>query len=75
MARDAVYSLFTQVSQNPRLKAQPMEKFRKDLLKSAKEFHERFIEQFDAPEVRHDLGLAYLRLADIERELSDYAAA
>ncbi|HEV2946458.1 MAG TPA: serine/threonine-protein kinase, partial [Gemmataceae bacterium] len=33
MARDAVYSLFTQVSQNPRLKAQPMEKFRKDLLK------------------------------------------
>jgi serine/threonine protein kinase len=75
MARDAVYSLFTQVSQNPRLKAQPMEKFRKDLLKSAKEFQERFIEQFDAPEVRHDLGLAYLRLADIERELSDYAAA
>jgi serine/threonine protein kinase len=76
LARDAVYSLFTQVSQNPRLKAQPMESFRKDLLRIAKDFHERFInEQFDAPEVRHDLGLAYLRLADIERELGEFSDA
>jgi tetratricopeptide (TPR) repeat protein len=75
MARDAVDRLFTKVSQNPKLKAQPMEKFRRDLLKTAKEFHERFIEQFDAPGVRHDLGLAYLQLAEIDRELSDYPAA
>src|SRR5262249_631659 len=59
-ARDAVDRLFTKVSQNPQLNAQPMEKFRRDLLRSAKEFHERFIqEQSQAPEVRHDLGLAH----------------
>jgi serine/threonine protein kinase/tetratricopeptide (TPR) repeat protein len=76
MARDAVDQLFTQVSQSPKLKAQPMEKFRKDLLKSAKNFYERFIhEQFNAPSVRHDLALAYQRLAEIDRELGDYVAA
>jgi serine/threonine protein kinase/tetratricopeptide (TPR) repeat protein len=76
MAREAVDQLFTQVSQSPKLKAQPMEKFRKELLQSAKGFYERFVrEQFDAPEVRHDLALAYQRLAEIDRELGDYAAA
>jgi serine/threonine protein kinase len=76
MARDAVDQLFTQVSQSPKLKAHAMEKFRKDLLQSASAFYERFIrEQFDAPAVRHDLGLAHQRLAAIRRELGDYAAA
>jgi eukaryotic-like serine/threonine-protein kinase len=76
MARDAVDQLFTQVSQSPNLKTRGMEKFRKDLLQSAKGFHERFIrEQFDAPGVRYDLGLAHVRLAEIERELGDYPAA
>jgi len=76
LARDAVDQLFTKVSQSPKLKAQPMEKFRKDLLHSTKGFYERFIdEHFDAPEVRNDLGLAYLRLAEIDRELGEYPAA
>jgi serine/threonine protein kinase/tetratricopeptide (TPR) repeat protein len=76
MARDAVDQLFTQVSQSPKLKTQSMEKFRKDLLQNAKGFYERFIrEQFDAPGVRYDLGLAHQRLAEIQRELGDYAAA
>jgi serine/threonine protein kinase/tetratricopeptide (TPR) repeat protein len=76
MARDAVDRLFTQVSQSPKLKTQSMEKFRKDLLQNAKEFYERFIrEQFDAPAVRYELGLANLRLAEIHRELGDYASA
>src|SRR5262249_21919857 len=76
MARDAVDQLFTQVSQSPKLKAQAMEKFRKDLLQKAKEFYERFIrEQFDVPAVRYDLGLAYYRLGEIDRELGDYSAA
>jgi len=76
IARDAVDRLFTQVSQSPKMKARGMERFRKDLLLSAKEFYERFIrEQFDAPGVRNDLGLAYLRLAEIYRELGAYAAA
>jgi serine/threonine protein kinase/tetratricopeptide (TPR) repeat protein len=76
MARDAVDRLFTEVSQSPKLKTQSMEKFRKDLLQNAREFYERFIrEQFDAPAVRYDLGLAQHRLAEIHRELGDYAAA
>jgi tetratricopeptide (TPR) repeat protein len=76
MARDAVDELFTQVSQSPKLEAQPMEKFRRELLQSAKGFYERFIrEQFDAPEVQNDLGLAYLRLADIDQELGEYSSA
>jgi eukaryotic-like serine/threonine-protein kinase len=75
-ARDAVDQLFTQVSQNPKLKAHAMEKFRKDLLLSAKDFYERFIrEQSDAPGVRYDLGLAQYRLGEIHRELGDFAAA
>jgi serine/threonine protein kinase len=76
MARDSVDRFFTQVSQNPKLKAVGMEEFRRDLLQNAKEFHERFIrEQFETPGVRHDLGLAHLRLAEIERELGNYPAA
>jgi tetratricopeptide (TPR) repeat protein len=76
MARDAVDRLYTQVSQSPRLKARGMEKLRKDLLQIAQQFHEKFIhEQFDAPGVRHDLGLAYQRLAEIDRALGEYPAA
>jgi serine/threonine protein kinase/tetratricopeptide (TPR) repeat protein len=76
MARETVDRFFTQVGESPKLKAQGMEKFRKDLLSSAKEFYERFIhEQLDAPEVRHDLGLAYVRLAKIHQALGDFAAA
>jgi serine/threonine protein kinase/tetratricopeptide (TPR) repeat protein len=76
MARETVDRFFTQVAESPKLKAQGMEKFRKDLLQNAKEFYERFIrEQLDAPEVRHDLGLAHVRLAKIHQTLGDYAAA
>jgi serine/threonine protein kinase/tetratricopeptide (TPR) repeat protein len=76
MARDSVDRFFTEVSQNPKLKAIGMERFRRDLVQNAKEFHERFIrEHFETPGVRHDLGLAYLRLAEIERELANYPAA
>jgi serine/threonine protein kinase len=76
MARDAVDRLFTQVSQSPKMKSHGMEKFRRELLQNAKEFYERFIrERFDAPAVRYDLGLAYLRLAEIHLELGDYPAA
>jgi serine/threonine protein kinase/tetratricopeptide (TPR) repeat protein len=76
MARDAVDELFTQVSQSAALKAHGLEKFRKDMLQSAKRFYERFIrEQFDAPPVRHDLGLAHQRLAEIHRALGEYTTA
>jgi serine/threonine protein kinase/tetratricopeptide (TPR) repeat protein len=76
MARDTVDRFFTQVGESPQLKAQGMEKFREGLLKNAKEFYERLIrEQRDAPEARHDLGLAHLRLARIQQALGDYPAA
>jgi tetratricopeptide (TPR) repeat protein len=76
MARDTVDRFFTQVGESPRLKAQGMEKFRKDLLRNAKDFYERFIrEQFDAPEVRHDLGLAHIRLSKIHQAIGEFAAA
>jgi tetratricopeptide (TPR) repeat protein len=76
MARDTVDRFFTQVGESPKLKAQGMEKFRRDLLQNAKEFYERFIrQQLDAPQVRHDLGLAHYRLAKIQEVLGDFAAA
>jgi serine/threonine protein kinase/tetratricopeptide (TPR) repeat protein len=76
MARDTVDRFFTQVGESPKLKAQGMEKFRKDLLANAKEFYERFIkEQLDAREVRQDLGLAHIRLAKINEVLGEYATA
>ncbi len=76
MARETVDRFFTQVGENPRFKSQGMEKFRRDLLQNAKEFYERFIqEHLDTPEVRHDLGLAHVRLARIHRALGDFAAA
>jgi tetratricopeptide (TPR) repeat protein/tRNA A-37 threonylcarbamoyl transferase component Bud32 len=76
MARDTVDRFFTRVGESPQLKAQGLEKFRKDLLANAKEFYEHFIrEQGDAPEVRHELVLAHLRLAKIDEVLGDYTAA
>src|SRR6516164_3953290 len=76
MARDAVDRSFTQVSQSPLLKARGLEAFRRSQLGNAREFYERFVrERFDTPEVRHDLGLAHLRLAEIDRELGHYPAA
>jgi tetratricopeptide (TPR) repeat protein len=76
MARETVDRFFTQVGESPKLKAQGMEKFRRDLLQNAKEFYEEFIrEQLDLPEVRQDLGLAHVRLAKIHEALGEFAAA
>ena len=76
MARETVDRFFTQVGESPKLKAQGMEKFRKELLQNAKEFYERFIrERLNAPEVRQDLGQAHVRLAKIHQALGDFAAA
>jgi serine/threonine protein kinase len=76
MARDTVDRFFTQVAESPKLQAQGMEKFRKELLQNAKEFYERFTkEQPDTPSARHDLGQAHRRLAEILVTMGDYAAA
>jgi serine/threonine protein kinase/tetratricopeptide (TPR) repeat protein len=76
MARDTVDRFFTQVGESAELKAHGTEKLRKDLLQNAKDFYERFIrDHLDAPEVRHDLGLAQVRLAKIDEILGNYPAA
>jgi tetratricopeptide (TPR) repeat protein len=76
MFRDTVDRFFTQVGESPKLKALGMEKFRKELLQSAKDLYERFTQaEPDKPTVRHDLGLAHLRLAKIQQALGDYATA
>jgi serine/threonine protein kinase/tetratricopeptide (TPR) repeat protein len=76
MARETVDRFFTSVGEDPRLKSRGMERFRRDMLQNAKEFYERFIdEQLDTPDVRHDLGLAHLRLAKIHDVLGDFAEA
>ena len=75
-AREAVDGLYTKVSQDPRLKAHGLERFRKELLQKAQVFYARFVdEQSDVPSVRHDLGMAHLRLAEISRELGDLGSA
>ena len=76
MARDAVDRYFTQVGQSADLKSRGMEQLRRRLLENAREFYGRFVFQHaGAAEVRHDLGLAHQRLAEINRVLGDYPAA
>jgi tetratricopeptide (TPR) repeat protein len=76
MARDVVDRYLTQVSQSADLKSRGMEQLRRRLLQNAREFYGRFVlEHTDAADVRHDLGLAHQRLAEINRVLGDYPAA
>jgi tetratricopeptide (TPR) repeat protein len=76
MARDAVDRYFTQVGQSADLKSRGMEQLRRRLLQNAREFYGRFVlEHADDADVRHDLGLAHQRLAEINRVLGDYPAA
>jgi serine/threonine protein kinase/tetratricopeptide (TPR) repeat protein len=75
MARDAV-DRFTQVGQSADLKSRGMDQLRRRLLQNAREFYGRFVlERAGAADVRHDLGLAHQRLAEINRVLGDYPAA
>jgi len=70
MARDAVDRYFTKVSQNPRLKAVGLESLRKELLDTAREFYERFIQEYpNDPGLQAELARAHLRLAVITGQL------
>lgn len=76
MARETVDRFFTQVAESPHLRARGMEKYRRELLQTSKEFYERLIgEQPDAPSARHGLGMAHYRLAAIHEALGEFAAA
>src|SRR5262249_33086279 len=66
LAREAVDSFQTRVSENPELKAQSLERLRTRLLESASDFYEKFVkEQDDDPEIRAELGRAYHRLGKL----------
>ena len=75
LARDAVEEYCTKVSNDPRLKEKDLEALRKELLESAIRFHQKFVDQHrEDPNLRADLGRAYLDLSDLTGQ-SDYAQA
>jgi tetratricopeptide (TPR) repeat protein len=76
LARAAADGFFTQVSDSPAMRAFGLENLRRDLLRQAKAFYERFIQQ--QPEnasLQADLGDAYRRLGKIDSMLGETAAA
>jgi Protein kinase domain len=69
-AREAVDTYLTGVSENADLKAHAFERLRRDLLKTAQGFYERFVEENLAePDLQAQLGRAYWRLGQITRTL------
>ena len=65
-AREAVDTYLTQVSENDVLRAQNLEPLRRELLRTARDFYERFVEQDpNDPELQVELGKAHARLGQI----------
>jgi eukaryotic-like serine/threonine-protein kinase len=76
LAREVVDRFFTQVSEDPRLKALGLEKLRHELLLQARGFFERLSpEENGEPRVEAERGRNYLRLAKITEELGEPGAA
>jgi serine/threonine-protein kinase len=72
LARDAVDRFYTRVSEDKLLNEPHMDRLRKDLLGSAREFYRTFAEQRKGdPKSQADLGRAYRRLARIARDLGE----
>jgi serine/threonine protein kinase len=72
----AVDRYFNQVSNSPELKAEGLERLRQDLLRTAKEFYDKFLEERgDDPSLRVELGIAHLELGDIAEVLGSSAEA
>jgi tetratricopeptide (TPR) repeat protein len=62
-AREAVDAYLTQVSEDDGLKAQNLEPLRRELLRTARDFYERFVQQDpDDPNLQAELGRAHARL-------------
>jgi tetratricopeptide (TPR) repeat protein/predicted Ser/Thr protein kinase len=69
-AREAVDTYLTQVSDSEVLKAQNLEPLRRELLRTARDFYERFVEQDpDDPDLQAELGRAHARLGLITTAL------
>jgi serine/threonine-protein kinase len=71
LARQAVDDSFIKVSEDERL-LENFRQLRKELLQTALPYYEKFVEQdSDDPEVRAELGRAWLRLGFITKEIDD----
>jgi serine/threonine-protein kinase len=76
MARLAVQRYYERVSQDRLLNEPHMARLRKDLLETAREFYQQFVEERKGdPRARADLAKAHGRLADIARAMGDRKAA
>jgi eukaryotic-like serine/threonine-protein kinase len=76
MAQDAVDRYFTQVSEDRRLAAHGLEPLRRDLLKSAGQFYERFVaEDAHKTALNYDSAWAKFRMASITEEIAAPAEA
>jgi eukaryotic-like serine/threonine-protein kinase len=72
LALEAVEKYLTKVGESPELRAHALEPLRRDLLESAREFYERFVQKRAKDLGLHArLGKAYNRLASVTYELGD----
>jgi serine/threonine protein kinase/tetratricopeptide (TPR) repeat protein len=71
-ARAAVDELLTQVGHSDLVSVPYMEKVRRNLLQAAARYYREFVQQAGAdPEVRHETGRAYRRLARLNGDLGE----
>jgi serine/threonine-protein kinase len=76
LARDAVDRYYTRVSEDRLLNEPQMERLRRDLLETARDFYQKFVDEHrDDPRARADLGNAYLRLSQIASALGAFPDA
>ncbi len=76
LARQAVDDYITRVGQDPRLRQHDLEGLRRQLLRSALGFYQKFAEQRgDDPKVQAERGGAYLRLGFVTQQVGDLTEA
>ncbi len=69
-ALDAVDRYCTRVSEDPQLKERDLSKLRQQLLQTAVDFYQNFVQQRgDQEDLRAELGRAFLRLGVLSREI------
>jgi serine/threonine-protein kinase len=75
-ALDAVDRYCTRVSEDPQLKERDLSKLRQQLLQTAVDFYQNFVQQRgDQEDLRAELGRAFLRLGVLSREIDTAARA
>lgn len=76
LARDAVDNYFTKVSESQELRAQNLEKLRRELLVTARDFYQRFVDGHSGDDyLKADLGATMLRLGQADLQIGDNAQA